>query len=934
MEKAFDAASSEARWYKQWQEMKCFQPDQESVGKPVYSITIPPPNVTGSLHMGHALCYTIQDVLGRWKRMAGYNVLILPGVDHGGISTQNVVEKVIAEEGLTRHDLGRERFLERVTDWKDRYGASIVTQLQRLGCAFDWSRERYTMDEAYSEAVLEHFIRLFDQGLIYRGARVINWCPRCMTALSDIELEYVDRDTFLWHIRYPFSDGNGSITVATTRPETMLGDTAVAVNPNDPRYAGMHGRTITLPLTGREIPLIFDDYASMEFGTGAVKVTPAHDLNDFEAGRRNKLPQIVVIGEDGRMTAAAGDAYANLTREEAREKVEHDLEEQGFLVQKEPYRHSVGTCERCHTIVEPLLSEQWFVKMAGTPMIQRSIAAVLGDEIQFVPERYKRIYLDWMENIRDWCISRQLWWGHRIPIYYAPDGTYTAARSAEEAATKLSSLANTTTPPELGEGGQATFASSDLRQDEDVLDTWFSSDLWPFATLGWPAKTADLETFYPTDVLTTAREILYLWVARMIMMGLEFTGEIPFKDVYIYATVLDKQGRRMSKSLGNGIDPLLLIDNYGADALRFSLIRLASKGQDMRYSEERVPESRNFCTKIWNAARFVLMSLGSPPAPNSGGAGIDAAEPSAIALTPPELGHGGRIPILGDGGPQHFSIPERWILTQLQYTADKVSSALASYDMDDACAALYSFFWNDYCDWFLELAKPLLRETPDQPAGNPGARERVQWVLWHVLESALRLMHPIMPFVTEEIWQSIPHEGDTIMRAAYPISDATLIDDSAAAQMETIIAAIHGIRNARGELKIAPSLTLNATIVADDLIRPVIEANVLTIQALARISPPVFGGAAPSGEGNIAVPILAGLDIYLQHAVDVDKETARIDVDIATCDLEILKLETKLANPHFVEKAAPDIVARDRARLAELLDKKAKLMARKAALGG
>jgi valyl-tRNA synthetase len=643
MDKAFDAASSEARWYKQWRQMHCFEPDQDAGGKPTYSITIPPPNVTGSLHMGHALCYTIQDVLGRWKRMSGYNVLILPGVDHGGISTQNVVEKEIAGEGLTRHDLGRERFLERVDAWKNQYGERIVTQLQRLGCAFDWSRERYTMDEAYSEAVLEHFIRLFDQGLIYRGARVINWCPRCMTALSDIEIEYIERDTFLWHIRYPFADGNGSVTVATTRPETMLGDTAVAVNPNDPRYEAMRGRTVNLPLANREIPLIFDDYASMEFGTGAVKVTPAHDLNDFEAGRRNKLPQIVVIGEDGRMTAAAGDAYANLTREEAREKVELDLEELGILERKEPYRHSVGTCERCHTIVEPLLSEQWFVKMAGTPMIQRAIDVVSNDEIKFVPDRYKRIYLDWMDNIRDWCISRQLWWGHRIPIYYAPDGSFTAARSAEEAARKLSSRSISGHAPKVRAGGEdcADWTADDLRQDEDVLDTWFSSDLWPFATLGWPAKTDDLAAFYPTDVLTTAREILYLWVARMIMMGMEFIGEIPFKDVYIYATVLDKQGRRMSKSLGNGIDPILLIENYGADALRFSLIRLASKGQDMRYSEDRVPESRNFCTKIWNAARFVLMNLGDGaqgrPAMPSGASVIPSAAsviPSAASVIP------------------------------------------------------------------------------------------------------------------------------------------------------------------------------------------------------------------------------------------------------------------------------------------------------------
>jgi valyl-tRNA synthetase len=896
MEKAFDPATSEARWYKAWREMRCFEPDEEPGDKPVYSITIPPPNVTGSLHMGHALCYTIQDVLGRWKRMSGYDVLILPGVDHGGISTQNVVEKEIAGEKLTRHDLGRERFLERVNDWKDRYGARIVEQMQRLGCAFDWSRERYTMDSGYSEAVLEHFIRLFDQGLIYRGARVINWCPRCMTALSDIEVDYVERDTFLWHIRYPFAGGNGSVTVATTRPETMLGDTAVAVNPNDERYAGMQGRTFTLPLAGRDIPLIFDDYASMEFGTGAVKVTPAHDLNDFEAGRRNRLPQIVVIGEDGRMTAEAGDRYAGLTREEARELVEKDLEEQGFLARKEPYRHSVGTCERCHTIIEPLLSEQWFVKMAGTKMVEKAMDVAKSGEVSFVPDRYKRIYLDWMENIRDWCISRQLWWGHRIPIYYAPDGAYAAAKSAAEAAAKL-----------------GLSSDVELRQDEDVLDTWFSSDLWPFATMGWPSEsTPDLDRFFPTDVLTTAREILYLWVARMIMMSLEFTGKIPFKDVYIYATVLDKQGRRMSKSLGNGIDPLVLIDKYGADALRFSLIRLASKGQDMRYSEDRVPESRNFGTKIWNAARFVLMNLGDEN--EDGSSEFDPNGPGSDALA-------------------HFaqlSIPERWILTRLQLTAETVNASLATYDMDDACAALYSFFWNDYCDWFLEFAKPRLREEADDID-----RARLRWVLWHVLESSLRLLHPVMPFLTEEIWQSIPHDGPTIVRASYPKSNPALIDESASSRIEPIIGAIRGVRNVRSELQIAPSLTMTATIVADDALRPIIEANSLLIQSLAKVNPPIHADSAPAGRGVIAIPVQPGLDIYLtlEGIVDLDKERARIDAESAKIDKEMGQLTTKLSNPHFIEKGAPDIVARDRARLEELRELGAKLLARKAALG-
>ena len=901
MDKQYDAAAAEARWYARWQEMGCFEPDkaaESDPGRKNYSITIPPPNVTGSLHMGHALCYTIQDILGRWRRMCGDNVLIQPGVDHGGISTQNVVEKEIAKDGLTRQGLGRDAFLERVNEWKAQYGARIVNQLQRLGCAFDWERERYTMDAAYSDAVLEHFVRLFDQGLIYRGARVINWCTFHETALSDIEVEYVERDTFLWYIRYPFADGNGELIVATTRPETLLGDTAVAVNPADPRYAGMQGRMLTVPLAGRKIPLIFDEYASLEFGTGAVKVTPAHDLNDYEAGRRHKLPMIVVIGENGRMTAAAGDPYAGLTREEAREVVERDLEEQGFLVRKEPYRHSVGTCERCHTIIEPLLSEQWFVKMAGTPMVDRAIEVVKSGEIEFVPDRYARVYLDWMENIRDWCISRQLWWGHRIPIYYALDGSFTAAKSLAEAAAKLG------------------VSKDELRQDEDVLDTWFSSDLWPFATLGWPNDTPEMKAFYPTDVLTTAREILYLWVARMVMMGLEFTGEIPFKQVYIYATVLDKQGRRMSKSLGNGIDPLEMIDKYGTDALRFSLVRLASKGQDIRFSEDRIPESRNFCTKIWNASRFVLMNLTAEPVnfsaegeaqPTLTLAEIESAKPDMASL----------------------SIPQRWILTRLQQTADTVNRALISYDMDDACTALYEFFWNDYCDWFVELAKPALRSD------NAQTRSGMQWTLWHVLESALRLMHPLMPFETEEIWQSLPHPGETIMYAPFPIMDESLIDTDAAQQMETIIAAIRAVRNARGELKIAPSLTINATIVANPATHALLEANAATLQSLARINPPIYADSPLTGEGIVALAVQPGLDIFLPLAgvVDMDKERARLDTELVSVEKDLAKVGGKLDNPRFIANAAPDIVAKDQALFAELTERREKLVSRREALG-
>jgi valyl-tRNA synthetase len=781
VEAKFDPQAAESRLYKWWRDDGLFTPDETKADAKTYSITIPPPNVTGSLHMGHALCYSIQDILGRWKRMQGFQVLIVPGVDHAGIATQNVVEKEIAAEGLTRHDLGRDQFVERVWNWKERYGARIINQLQRLGCSFDWSGERFTMDDGYVDAILEEFVRFYDKGWIYRGARVINWCPRCATAISDIEVEYVERDSHLWHIAYPFADGSGSVTVATTRPETMLGDTAVAVNPNDPRYAGLIGKTIVLPLVGREIPLIADDYASLEFGTGAVKVTPAHDLNDFECGLRHHLAQIVVIGEDGRMTAAAGDVYARLTREEAREAVVRDLEAAGALVKIEDYRHSVATCERCHTIIEPLLSEQWFVKMAGTEMVQRAIDAVEAGEVAFVPERYKQIYIDWMLSIRDWCISRQLWWGHRIPIYYTHDGKYTAAKTAEAASVRLG------VPVE------------ELRQDEDVLDTWFSSALWPFATMGWPQKTETLERFYPTDVLVTSREIMFLWVARMIMTGLELVGTKPFEEVYVYATVLDAKGRRMSKSLGNGIDPVEMIELFGADALRFSLVRLASKGQDIKFSEDRIPESRNFCTKIWNASKFALLNL-----------------------------EGAELADLNSGTPGILA--QRWILSRLQHTIDTVNATLGTYDIDESCRALYEFFWNDFCDWFVELAKQPLRD------GTAEERLSAQATLYRVLRDALKLLHPFMPFITEEIWQELPGTSGSIEREPFPVADPQLVDHEAERQMDMVIAMVRGVRNARAELAVPAGQWITAEVVAADILTAdVVRVNSFALTFLARV---------------------------------------------------------------------------------------------------
>jgi valyl-tRNA synthetase len=870
MEKNYEPQTVETRLYEEWIERGYFSPSEDNRAKTPYVITIPPPNVTGSLHMGHALSYTLQDILGRWKRMQGFNVLVLPGIDHAGIATQNVVEKEIAAEGLTRQELGREKFVERVWNWKERYGARIVLQLHRLGCSFDWSRERFTMDDDYVDAILEEFVRFYEKGWIYRGARVINWCPFHETAISDIEVEYVEQDSHLWHIRYPFADGSGEVIVATTRPETMLGDSAVAVNPDDSRYVGEIGKQLLLPLSNREIPLIADSYASMEFGTGAVKVTPAHDLNDFEAGLRHRLPQIVVIGGDGKMTAAAGDKYAGLTREEARIAVVADLTSGGYLVDIEDYKHSVGTCERCHTIIEPLLSEQWFVKMAGTEMIERTLEVIRDGSITFVPERYQRISVEWLENIRDWCISRQLWWGHRIPVYYASDGRSTASKTADDAAKKLGVDVST------------------LRQDEDVLDTWFSSALWPFATLGWPRNTSDFSSFYPTNVLVTAREILFLWVARMIMTGVEFTGQIPFSDVYIYATVLDKQGRRMSKSLGNGIDPIEMIEKYGTDALRFSLVRLASKGQDIKFSEDRIPESRNFCTKIWNASRFALINL-------------EGFESDTRQL-------------------DDYSLPERWILSRLYSTVKDVNASLGSYDIDEACKSIYEFFWNDFCDWFVELSKSSLRSE------NVKIKTRAQWVLHHVLETSLRLLHPIMPFVTEEIWQSLPGASGTIMVTPYPSANEMFINPQAESAMIAVIDSVRAIRNARGELSVPPGQTIDAIIVANHELAVLLSENSGAFLAMARTHI-VFSAEKPSNTGVVALPITPGLDIYLPLAglIDVEKEKTRINKEMAAVDKDLAQIKSKLENPMFVSRAAADVVAKAKAAEVELTDKKLKL---------
>jgi valyl-tRNA synthetase len=932
--KTYDPKAVEDKWYSAWKAGGFFHPTPGK-GKP-YGITIPPPNITGSLHIGHALNNTILDTMTRWHRMQGDNTLCLPGTDHASIATQNVVEREIAKEGLTRHDLGREKFLERCWEWRNQYGNMIYLQLEKLGCSYDWERARFTMDDSYVDAIYEEFLRWWERGLIYRGARVVNWCPRCRSAISDIEVDSEERPGKLYYFRYPFADGSGFITIATTRPETMLGDTAVAVNPADPRYADKIGRTIKLPLTDREIPIIADEYAKMEFGTGAVKVTPAHDLDDFECGLRHRLPQVVVIGEDGCMTEAAGARYAGMDRFEARDLVLGDLEALGLIEKTEDYTVKTPLCDRCKTVLEPLLSEQWFAKQKE--LAQPAIEAVRQGKIRFFPERYAKIYLDWMENIRDWCISRQLWWGHRIPVWWteeggsgemgkwgngetaaqspnhpitqSPSARYAAARSQEEAAQKLG------VPAEA------------LRQDEDVLDTWFSSALWPHATLGWPRGTEDLAFWYPTNLLSTAQEILFLWVARMVMTGLDFMGEIPFHDVYIHATVLDEKGERMSKSKGNGVDPLEMIEKYGADALRFSLLQQAGKNQDIKFSEERVKLAGQFCNKLWNASRFVLMNL-------------EGADPESLTAGLPEY--------------HDLTMADRWILSRLHRTIWAVNGSLETYDMDDAMRAVYSFLWDEFCDWYVELAKPRLR-------GGDEERATAQAVLYHVLETTLRLMHPMLPFITEEIWQALKGSGqthdsrltthDSIMFAPYPQAESGLLNTAAEERMGWVIEAVRALRNLRAEIGLPPGQKLlGAAVPGSRAAAETLSDNADLIATLARLSdlqlhdsppahdsrltPACAGAGSHDSEQWIGAPVAAG-EVYLEigDALDIPKELARITKELAKVEEDLEKSRAKLGNPQFAEKAPPAIVEKERQFAESLAEKKAKLGARRKMLGG
>lgn len=879
--KAYLPAPAESKWYAFWQEQKFFTPAVAADKKP-FSVVIPPPNVTGSLHMGHALNNTIQDVIVRRKRMQGFSTLWLPGTDHAGIATQNKVEQQLAKEGKTRQDLGREEFIKKVWQWKEKYGNTIINQLKRLGCSCDWSRERFTMDNGYAKSVRTVFVKLYDDGLIYRGHRLINWCPRCHTALSDIEVEHQDVAGHLWHIRYPLKDTDGYVLIATTRPETMLGDTAVAVNPDDKRYQRLIGKAAVLPIIGRELPIIADSYVDPAFGTGALKITPAHDPNDFELGRRHNLETINILETDGRINAN-GQEFAGLDRFAARAAVVARLEADGLLEKVEDHEHAVGHCYRCHMIVEPYLSDQWFVKMK--PLAGPAVDIVKAGQVEFVPGKWERLYYDWMENIRDWCISRQIWWGHQIPAWYCDDCSEIIVRM--EAPDSC---------PNCG--------GKNLTQETDVLDTWFSSALWPFATLGWPDETEDLKYFYPTSVLSTARDILYLWIARMITTGMKFLEEVPFHTVIIHPTVLNHEGKRMSKSLGTGVDPLGLIERYGTDATRFGLMIQDTPMQDMKFNEEKLSMSRNFANKIWNASRFVLLNLDE-------GLSIDKVLPPLSSLA------------------------NKWIVSRLQRVVQDVDQALDSYNLSQAGMRLYDFFWSEYCDWYLEIAKGELTQAEN--------REATQAVLVNVLDSALKLLHPFMPFITEEIWQKLPlnREGDvekgiSIMVSAWPSADGGLLNDQAERQMVILQGIISAVRTIRSELRVSPAAKVDIIIktATNEQQRVLIEYQDIINRLAGAQKLTVAGEVAKPGMSAMA--LFAGAEIFipLVGLVDIASETARLNKELSGVEKKLSGVEKKLSNPGYLNKAPAEIINKDKTKRQMLLDKKVKLAGRLVMLKG
>ena len=856
----------EQQWYTYWEEKGYFHEEVDTNKEP-FSIVLPPPNVTGQLHMGHALDNTLQDILIRTKRMQGYNVLWMPGTDHAGIATQvKVEENIMKTEGKSRHDLGREEFLKRVWEWKQEYGSTIVKQIRSLGASCDWTRERFTLDEGYHEAVLKVFVELYEKGLIYRGERITNWCPNCLTALSDIEVEHEDENGHLWHIKYPvIGEEDVFLTVATTRPETMFGDVAVAVNPNDERYAHLVGKELLLPFVNRHIPIIADEYVDQSFGTGCVKITPAHDPNDFEMGQRHNLESIVVMNPDGTMNAGAGH-FVNMPRELARKQVVAELEAQGLLEKVEDHGHSVGHCSRCNTTVEPMVSKQWFVSME--PLAKPALEVVRDKSIEFVPERFTKTYTNWLESIRDWCISRQLWWGHRIPAWYCQDCGETIV------------TADTLT--------ECPHCHGKVEQDPDVLDTWFSSALWPFATMGWPEDTEEVKHWYPTSVMVTGYDIIFFWVARMIFMGLEFKDEIPFKHVFIHGLVRDSQGRKMSKSLGNGINPLEVIEEYGADALRFTLVTGNTPGNDMRFYMERVEANRNFANKIWNASKFVLMNL----------EGFDESfVPSA----------------------EDYTLADKWILEEYNKTVTNITNNLDKFELGEAASAVYDFIWNTYCDWYIELAKPRLY---NKEGGHD--RQTAQYLLVSILRHMMELLHPFMPFVTEHIWQHLPHEGDSIMVAPWPSTLSMEGFSSAAAHMNVMMDGIKGIRNMRAEMNVPMGKRSEVILVpATEELKGILETHgdyFHTLGWAEKVT--VLSPDAPKPE-NATVTVVNGLEVYLllKDLIDADKEKERIAKEQATVLKEIARLEGKLNNQGFLAKAPEAVVAKEKEKLEEYKQK-------------
>ncbi|WP_372712469.1 valine--tRNA ligase [Ilyobacter sp.] len=873
LNKVYSPKEIEDKWYQNWEKNGYFSATTDEE-KPNYSIVIPPPNVTGILHMGHVLNNTIQDTLIRFKRMSGYNTLWQPGTDHAGIATQNKVERKLAEQGLKKEDLGREKFLEEVWEWKEKHGGLITNQLRKLGASLDWERERFTMDEGLSNSVKEIFVKLYNDGLIYQGEYMVNWCPRCGTAIADDEVDHEEKKGSLWHIKYPIKDSDEEFVIATTRPETMLGDTGVAVNPNDKRYQHLIGKTVILPLVGREIPIFADEYVDMEFGTGVVKMTPAHDPNDFEIGKKHNLAIINIMTEDGKINELGGK-YQGLDRFEARKVIVEDLKNEGILVKTEDHVHKVGGCYRCDTVVEPRVSKQWFVKMK--PLAEKALEVVRNGQVKIVPKRWEKVYYNWLENIRDWCISRQIWWGHRIPAYYGPDNHMFVARNPEEAAQQA----------------EAHYGKKvELTQETDVLDTWFSSALWPFSTLGWPDKTKELEMFYPTATLVTGADILFFWVARMIMMGLYEMEEIPFETVYLHGIVRDETGKKMSKSLGNSPDPLKLIDEYGADAIRFTMLYNTSQGQDVHFSEKLIEMGRNFANKTWNVSRFVLMNLE--------GFDIKSVDKNQLKL----------------------ELVDKWIFSKFNRTAKDVAVKLDRNNLDEAAKSVYEFLRGDFCDWYVEMAKVRLYNAEDEVS-----KKTAQYVLWTILESSLRLLHPFMPFLTEEIWQKLGAEGETIMLQNFPICQDELVDEESEKDFEYIQTVISSVRNIRAEIGISPAKPVNMIVRTSDAAElKALKDNRGFLVNLAKLETLEVGeNLEKPKQAGFRVAKNSELYILLAGLLDAETEISKINAQIEKIQKDLDKVTGKLSNEKFTSKAPAQIIEREQRIQKEYQDKIDKL---------